>query len=271
MKNESGQSLVELLIAMGIFVLVVSAITFLILDVYLADRAGRERMLAIFFAQEGIEAVHSMRDGDFDNLTLGTHGIALSGNKWIFSGNFDSKNQFIRQIIISDVPGDIDVTDIKKVESKVVWNITPARQTSVILIDYLTDWKQTQGEAEELDVSVEGAELRAGQRYLRGITIENIGVSNIAVDKMTVSWNNSNLIEEIKIDGTKVWSKNGPGTPTGSQPSGTELDIQDFTLESFGAEDIDKFKFDGNMSGTAFYILFRMIDNSTKYVFVEAL
>jgi len=265
MGNQSGQSLVELLIAMGVFVLMVSAITFLILDVYLADRAGRERMIATFLAKEGLEAVRSMRDGDFDNLSPGTYGLALSGNKWIFSGSFDTRNQFTRQVIISDVAGEIDQTDIKKVETRVAWQVTPARQVSVTLAEYLTDWEQTQGDASELSVDISNAEFGAGNKELKKIKIENVGLSNVTIDKITLWWDNSNLIEEIKIDGVKVWSKKGPGTPTGKQPSGTQLDIQDFTLAaSSGVLNIDKFKFDGNMTGATFNTTFTMGDGTTK-------
>ena len=117
--KEKGQSLIELMIAMGVFVLMVSTVAWLIIDVYLADRAGRERMEATLLAQEGIEAVRSMRDSDFDNLIAGTYGLTLSGSNWLFSGSSDSHDQFTRQIVVSDVTGAIDQTDIKKVESRV--------------------------------------------------------------------------------------------------------------------------------------------------------
>ncbi|MBU4370069.1 prepilin-type N-terminal cleavage/methylation domain-containing protein, partial [Patescibacteria group bacterium] len=65
MKNQSGQSLIELLIALGVFVLVVTAINFLSLDTYVADRAGGERTQATFLAKEGIEAAISISDNNW--------------------------------------------------------------------------------------------------------------------------------------------------------------------------------------------------------------
>ena len=139
MRNQPGQSLVELLIAMGIFVLSVSAITFLILDVYLADRAGRERMIATFLAKEGIEATRSIRDNNWSDLTPGDRGLTISGSNWIFQGEQegidDKLHQGVRTITIQDID-----SDRKKITSRVSWQLTGARSQEVTLISYLTNW-----------------------------------------------------------------------------------------------------------------------------------
>lgn len=263
--------MIELMIAMGVFVLAVSAIAGLIIEAYLADRSGRERMLATFLAKEGIEAVRSIRDADFDNLTLGIHGLTLSGNNWIFSGSSDIRDKFTRQIIISGAAGEIDQTDIKKVESKVNWQIAPLRQVSVILTDYLTDWKQTQGRAGGLTINISNAALGGGQRQrLERITVQNTGSGSIVIDKITISWSNSRLIERIRINSTDVWLWNGAGTPDGRQPSGTELNINNLTLaQGSGVRNINQIGFNGSMSGTDFIIKFIMTDGSAKYVLVD--
>ena len=271
MKPKSGQSLIELLIAMSILVLAVSAVTFLVLDVYTSNRAGKERIIANFLAREGEEAVRSIRDRDFDELVPGSYGLALSGGKWIFSGNYDDYGKFKRQIIISNVASDIDETDIKKIESRVSWKINPLRQESISLVDYLTDWQQTQGDAGQLSVDLSLAKLGGKDNSeLKNIKIKNNGSDDITIDKITVWWNNSRLIEEIRINGKEVWSETGPGTPLGKQHSGTEIDIKDFKVKSGNKSYlIDKFKFDGSMKGAVFMILFRMTDGSTKYTFVQ--
>jgi len=113
-------------------------------------------------------------------------------------------------------------------------------------------------------VDTTNAVLAGGDKRLEGITLENTSEVDVVIDKITATWDVGNLIEEIKIDGTKVWAKNGPGTPSDKQPSGTELDIEDFTLTSGGGViDIDHFKFDGDMSGAVFTIIFTLGDGST--------
>lgn len=140
MNYGKGQSLVELLIAMGVFVLAASVITSLILDVYLADRVGRERTIATFLAEEGIEAARSIRDSGWDNLTVGSHGLAISGGKWTFSGyQEDISNKLkegTRKVIVERVG-----PTRKKVTSQVSWKLTEIRSQDVSLITYLTRWK----------------------------------------------------------------------------------------------------------------------------------
>lgn len=139
MNYEKGQSLVELLVAMGVFVFVVSVIVFLILDVYLVDRASRERMIATFLVNEGLETVKSIRDNNWEDLTNGNHGLIISGGNWIFQGNqedvSDQLREGTRKIIIESIS-----SDRKKVISQVTWKLTEARTQSVSLVTYLTNW-----------------------------------------------------------------------------------------------------------------------------------
>lgn len=137
--KERGQSLLELLIAMGVFVLAVSAVTFLILDAYLADRFGRERMIATFLAKEGMEAVRSIRDNNWNNLTPGVYGLATLNDNWIFQGVEDDLSNQLKQgrrrIIIESIDSDrVSIT------SQVTWQLTEARPQEVSLVTYLTNW-----------------------------------------------------------------------------------------------------------------------------------
>jgi len=105
-----------------------------------------------------------------------------------------------------------------------------------------------------------------GNKELQDITVENTSGSNITIDTITLTWTNGQLIEEIKIDNAKVWRQNNEGSPDGRQPTGTEIDIVDFVLSSGTTYDVDKFKFNGNMTGDTFSITFKMSDASTKVI-----
>ena len=86
LKKEGGQTLIELLIAIALFIAVVSALTYLILDSYVAGRVAKQATKANFLAEEGIEAVISIRDNDWSGLAAGDHGLAISGNNWVLQG-----------------------------------------------------------------------------------------------------------------------------------------------------------------------------------------
>ncbi len=122
-------------------------------------------------------------------------------------------------------------------------------------------------QADDLTVNVASASIGGGgDKELREITLENTGTGSIVVDKITVTWTNGQLIQEIKIDGTRVWKHSKEGSPDGRQPTGTEIDIVDHTIASGVTDTVDKFKFNGDMGGDTFMITFEMGDSSTKVI-----
>ncbi len=141
MKNQSGQSLVELIIAMGIIVLVISSVVFLVIDSYASGRLSKEITQANFLAEEGMEAIRSIRDNSWDNLSSGTYGLTISGNNWILQGSQEDissqLNEGIRTIIIEEID-----FDRKKITSQIDWKFVENRLQQVQLITYLTNWQK---------------------------------------------------------------------------------------------------------------------------------
>lgn len=137
-KLNKGQSLIELLIAMGVFVIAISAITFLILDAYVADRAGRERTQATLLAEQGLEAARAVRDSAWANLSVGDHGTAILGGDWIFQGTSDIVSKFTRVVSVRDID-----PDRKEVVSEITWSLTEARPQIVSLVTHFTNWQAT--------------------------------------------------------------------------------------------------------------------------------
>ncbi len=133
--KEKGFTLVEVLIAAAIFVLFVSVMVALIVDVYTSQRASEEYTEATFLAHEGLEAARAIRDFNWANLTNGPHGLVLSGGVWTFSGTSDSLGNFTRQITVTEID-----PHRKQVTSQVTWPITPVRTGDVTLDTYLTNW-----------------------------------------------------------------------------------------------------------------------------------
>ena len=133
-----GQSIIELLIAMGVFILGVSVIAFLVIDAYVSDRLGKELTQATFLAEEGLEASRFIRDGDWASLTDGDHGISTLASSWIFSGTSNTIDKFTRVVTVEPVD-----SVRKKVTSLVTWNLTDLRSEEVSLVEYLTDWNET--------------------------------------------------------------------------------------------------------------------------------
>jgi len=140
-RNQYGQSLVELLVAIGIFVIAVSSLAFFILDGYISGRLAEEITKANFLAEEGMEAVRSIRDNSWDGLTTGSHGLTISGNNWIFQGIQEDVGTQLKEGVRKIIVEDID-PDRKKVTSQINWQFTPARPQEIRLITYLTNWQK---------------------------------------------------------------------------------------------------------------------------------
>jgi type II secretory pathway pseudopilin PulG len=140
--KERGQSLIELMVALGIFILIVGSLAIFILEGYVSGRLAQEKTVANFLAEEGLEAARSIRDNKWSSLKNGNYGLEISGDKnWVFSGiSEDLSSQFkqgaTRTITIEDAG-----VCRKKITSRVGWEFTGNIYQDVELITYLTNWE----------------------------------------------------------------------------------------------------------------------------------
>jgi len=140
MKKE-GQSLLELIIAIGVFVTVISGLSLFLHESFISGRLSLEITKAIFSAQEGLEAVRSIRDYSWDELITGNHGLMISGNKWILQGSQEDISDELRGGVRIIQIEDID-SDRKKITSKINWQFVEGRPQEIKLITYLTNWQK---------------------------------------------------------------------------------------------------------------------------------
>jgi hypothetical protein len=143
--EEKGQSLLELIIAIGIFVAVVGGLSFFIFDNYISGRLSYEMTKANFLAEEGIEAVKSIRDNNFGYLTPGNHGLTVSEGHWILQGTEeDLSSQLTAGRRINEIVN-ID-QDRKKITTTVTWQFLEGRTEEIKLATYLTNWQKIIGD-----------------------------------------------------------------------------------------------------------------------------
>jgi len=154
-KSKSGQSIIEIIVAVSILIIIAATSVSAILGSFSTTRLAEEETQAALIAVEGLEAVQSIRNQDWSNLATGTYGLSNSGSLWSFSGSSDtdSSNKFTRTITISDIQRDFinsgDIVDsdgtldleTKKITSTVVWDFTSARQNTVEMTSLLTHWQ----------------------------------------------------------------------------------------------------------------------------------
>ncbi|MDH3324970.1 MAG: hypothetical protein OEL89_04995, partial [Candidatus Peregrinibacteria bacterium] len=267
MSRKSAFSLVEALLAITLFALIIVGLSGALFYGPESTRLSVERSRAIFLAEEGLEAVRNIRDEAYTNLTDGTHGIAITGNQWTLSGTYDQSDIFTRTVTIVSLG-----PYTKEVISTVTWQQNAQRAGQISLKTRLTEWTRmgAGGTADDLVIDASGAVIVGGD--LQGITFENIGTSDLIIDKITVYWVNhtSNLIERVRLDNRTVWNTLGIGLPLGEQPSGTELDISDVTISAGETIINNDFQFDTtDMYNDYFTIVVELIDGTTKQVVID--
>ncbi|HYK08690.1 MAG TPA: hypothetical protein VEW42_04295 [Candidatus Eisenbacteria bacterium] len=147
--SERGQSLVELLITIGIATILIPA---LFAGIY-TSRAGRaqqdQRLQATALARQTIEATRIVRDTDWGNFAVnGTYHPVVSGTTWVLASGSAVVNGFTQKVVISDAyrdsngnlaqSGTLDPS-VRQVTATISWN-TPI-PADVSLVSYFTRLK----------------------------------------------------------------------------------------------------------------------------------
>ena len=151
--GDRGQSIIEVIIAIIVFVLIGRAITILSISSFDALTQGGEHTQAIALAQEGIEAVKNIQNRAWNEISYSTSSVSVSGNKWIFDGEGTTETigQYDRIISFDDVcrdslnnildcPGSYVDPYSKKVTSSIEWIARRDIGNSINQTTYLTNW-----------------------------------------------------------------------------------------------------------------------------------
>jgi len=158
--NHLGTSVIEILVAIGIFVIISTAALSAMIGATNLGRLTKEQLQATQLAQQGFEATVSIKNNDWNSLVVGSHGLNLVNNSWIFTGtsDLDPTSKFTRTIVIDQVNRDsnhIIITsggtldpETKKITVNVSWQPSPTRNNNVTYTSYLTHWQFTKEDIE---------------------------------------------------------------------------------------------------------------------------
>ena len=131
-----GFLLIEVILSISVFVLFITAFAGVLYYGLQSSTLAGDRSRAIMVAEEGQEAVRSIKNVNFANLIDGTYGLSYSNNAWVFASSSDVFGIFTRQVIISTID-----SNRKNSIVTVTWQQTPARTGSVSTQARLSNWK----------------------------------------------------------------------------------------------------------------------------------
>lgn len=127
---QAGQSLVEILVALAIFSLVISAVTLVFFGGQNFVSKSLESRQGLQKAHDGMEALRFIRDTNWNMLTNGIHGMSfLDSGQWVLTGSPDVSDGFTRTVSIST-----DTDSIKHIQLTVTWP-HPPEGTQTIRLD----------------------------------------------------------------------------------------------------------------------------------------
>ena len=150
-KTKKGMGLIEIIIVSAVLSIgLLSIISFLIFSRGVTFEAGR-KTVAVSLAEEGIEAVRSIRDENWSSVSAsGTYYPVISGNKWILTVTDPGpiNNLYTRVVIIEGVSRDAndDISglgsldpDTKKLTSRISWTES-GRNKQIELVTYISNF-----------------------------------------------------------------------------------------------------------------------------------
>lgn len=136
MRNESGQMLVEVLIALTLFVVIISAVIIFFFNGQLSALSASKTREALDIARNGIEASRFIRDADWANMVNGQYGLEFTGSQWQFNGTSDTTGDYTRVITITSPD-----TNVRQVVSRVFWQDERFGQQEIEIATLLADWQ----------------------------------------------------------------------------------------------------------------------------------
>lgn len=136
-------SLIEIILAVTLFSLVAGSFIFLMIEAYRINERARDFTLATILAEEGIEAVRSIRDINFSELVSQTRSqcLAIENNRWVLKrisrrDCVELIGKFSRQVYITGSGNQ------KNVSVVVSWQPASGQRRDIKLFVRLTNWRR---------------------------------------------------------------------------------------------------------------------------------
>lgn len=275
--QQRGYTLIEALLAIAFAGWFFAAAFGLFLTAHKASSESVARQNAIWRAQQGMEILRTLRHEDL--IATQTGSLSFASEQWTLGelGSEDLGDGMTRVVRVEEVQrdadceivesgGDVDV-DSWSLESEVTWSDLRGTTQTISLTTLRTNWSNPDGacfaaDCSQLDWDVLGSSWFGGKQ-LREIYITNNTGEEKEIDKITLTWDNGAEIQQVFFDSAKFWSSSGPGTPLGTQLSGTVLDGANGDIDDGETVEMHKTQFTQNMEGTTITVTYECTDGSS--------
>ena len=258
--SQKGVSLVEIILAIALFGIFATALIFLLINSYDSNLQAEEKDKATFYAQQGMEAVWSIRRRAWNLLENGDHGLDNAGGYWEFSGTSDLLGEkYTRVVTIADVcRSSGDIVDCptgtvdphtKKVTSVLTYTSINGISNEIILDSYLTlwqskswiqtDWSGGSGQAEwsdEFRYYMDDSNISYSTNGEIKLASSGVGSCGVKIWSFDTAGDYTYDTNDIEVTGGFAQLKSEPGPPAYSQTtnSGFDTTLNPWTTGSWG-------------------------------------
>ena len=194
-KKKLGFSIIELLIAIAVFVLLTFSTAALLFSGRDLLGINKTSFQALLYAREGEEAVRAIRDGSWDDLSAGDHGLTYDTNGWHFNGTSDVlENKYRRTVSL------VSVNQNKfQVISQVKWFNRAGQEKTISLSTNLTNWQRAHSAASgEVDLGDSGNAVYVQNNYVY-LAVDDQHKSLAVVDASDPA--NPQLVKTVDLNG----------------------------------------------------------------------
>lgn len=208
MQNIKGFSLIELIVAVGIFAILGAGVTYIIINSYSNFQGTGDRQAVAKFAQEGIEAVRAIRDNsweDIEDAVGSNYGVSQDQNGvWQFAGSDNSQNFLTRVVTLANVyrddNGDIveagGTVDINT--KKVTVTVSGQGISDYTLTTYLTNWSNKYWTQKDWDGSDGSQFWQADNKMYLSQNISTSTSNQMALASLAGGWDDwSDLTADV--------------------------------------------------------------------------
>jgi len=278
MKNQKGFTLIELIVYLALVSVFLSGAIFFTWDVIygrekafqqqVVEQNGRAAPSRIAYEIRRAKDIQSVAGNQIvlDNDGSTTTIVLLEGAIQITTGgagHYDLTSNQVKVTSLSFTDLTSNNEDTKGIAVNLILTqaqaAVSAELTAQTAMSVSIELNSQFNQSRSLLLDASGAYLSSNNRSVLGITIQNTGSSDIALDQLTVSWTGTGggeNITEIQIGGGNIeW--------TDSQSSGSTIDFTNFDLTTTaGIVDIDNFDFDSSMADAQIELEISLSDGS---------
>lgn len=202
--HQEGFSILEAIIAIALFMLVATSVVGIFVIGTQGSKQGVEYVVAAGYLQEATEAVRSIRNRDFAEITAGTYGLDTASGYYEFDGTSDVLDEYTRTITVEDVErdgsnnivasGGTDDPNTKQITVNITWDTLTGKSQNVDHVFYIHNFISEVTWVQDLT-----AEFGSG--FFHSSATASTGDGEVVLRTVQADWSGLFVANDVDLEG----------------------------------------------------------------------